>query len=279
MPGKTTHRVVYTYTLKFDELKPLLETLVVLEESPLDFLLKSMNPPEGIMKEKEEVALEIVKIGAKDEALEEKYKITYYNPETKRSDVLETTIKIRVDDTAEKKIEEALGMHSVYPVYAFITTPIIKREMSPYLLEQIIKEREYGTPPPFGGAAAIKLSSPHIVVEERRRKRAESAIIETIKRKERTEKRLAKEIIIMEKAIEELKKGKQPTKVLRKLGPLTRARFLAALRKRNLTNAMMILLMEEDAKFLRSMKKKLELLSFDDLLGLIRIVKELQKRE
>jgi hypothetical protein len=279
-------RMFLLYQFKFHDIKPLLDTQTILKERAFIRFLEQKEAVEGLMRQKEEPKIEIRKTKekieqkpgekAKREELET-YVISYYNPTSKKYETLEATQRIVMDDILRKKIEEAAGAQTAYHLYSFIATPIITKEVDPYILKEILENREYGTPPQSGTAPAVKMlirESEPAKIEE-----AKSALVEAIKRKESAEKKIGEEIMIMEEVIKEIKKGGDIRQTLRQLGPLTRAKFLAAIRKKGISKAVLLLLLEKDVEFLKSVKKKLETLTVDGLLELIRAMRILQRRK
>ncbi len=272
------------FRISSGEIKPLLDLQKALKERAFLSFWERMAPPENLMQKKEEPKIEIKKItesigpkisekGKQEEV--ETYTISYYNPTLKKQEVLETKVMITIDDAVRKKIEEATGAQTLYPVYAFITTPIITKEVNPYLLEEILNKREYDAPPPSGGAAPVR-----IVVKDMEAEKiseAKGAIVEAIKRKESAEEKVASEIAVLEYVIEKIKKGGNARSVVKQLGPLTRARFLAALRKKGISKDVLLLLLARDVDFLKSIKKKLETLTVDGLVELVKAMGTLQK--
>src|SRR5271157_3893281 len=83
------------------------------------------------------------------------YTITYYNPETHKAEVLSEKSDIRIKDESTKSIEESVASQSLYPIYKYIGFPLMKTEVLPWKLDQILSERDYGTPPPSGGASVV----------------------------------------------------------------------------------------------------------------------------
>lgn len=279
-----TQVMLLLYRVRFDDIQPMLDLQKALRESALMMFLEKKAAPEGLMQKKEEPKLEIKKtrgsIGPKvgDKAkLEESetYTISYYNPNLDRYEVLESTTTIVMDDTVKKKIEETTGVQNVYPLYSFIVTPIMLKEINPYILKEILENREYGTPPPSGGATAMRIRVTE--AEPAKIGEAKGAIEEAIRRKESAEDRIAAEIIILEQAIDRIKKGGDIRGSVRELGPLTRARFLAALRKKGISKEVLLLLLIRDVDFLKSIKKKLETLTVDGLIELVKAMGMIQK--
>ncbi len=283
--------ILYRFTL--EDVKPLVDVQKVLRDRTLVIWEQKLVAGE-LMQKKEEPRLEIKKTNEKREAkvgrknleqeMIETYSISYYNPVLKKNEIIETSTTILMEDLVKQKIEESTGMQSTYPLYSFIITPVVLKEINPIILEDILQNREYDTPPPSSGASVIKVAPQQNVVklqlvEEKKIDEVKGALIEVIKRKEGTEKRISKEIVLLEHVTENIKKGKDIRSTIQQLGPITKARFLAALKKRGISKSIILLLLEKDILFLKSIKKKIELLSVDDLINLIKTIRFLQKKK
>ncbi len=212
------------------------------------------------------------------------YAITYFNPELQKTEVLEGKTAIKIKDYATKSIEESVAGQSAMPLYQFIAMPLIRKEVLPWKLEEILAEREYGTPPPPPTGASVTpvrvivRKESEIAAEKKRDEEVKSALAETVLRKERSELKLDEEILLLEEVVSALRAGEDVDKVLERLPPLSRARFILAMRKKNLGRQALIALLIRDTAFLKSVKKKLELFTLDDLLGIYRALRGLQRR-
>lgn len=212
------------------------------------------------------------------------YVISYYNPELHKAEILETKSDIRIKDTATRAAEEAAAAQSLYPIYRYIGFPLLRQEVLPWKLERILSEREYGTPP-SGGAGASVSPVPVIVrrqaeieVVKRRDEYLKEALAEAIRRKERSELKVGEEIVILEETVAAIRGGGNVDRLLERLPALSRARYIIALRKKQLGTQVIIDLLLKDARFLKMVKKKLEMFTIDDLLDLYRMLRGLQKR-
>jgi hypothetical protein len=212
------------------------------------------------------------------------YAITYYNPELHKTEILAAKSEIKITDFTTRMVEEAVAMQSAYSIYRFIAQPLIRTEVLPWKLEEILAGREYGTPPPPPSGAAV---TPIKVIVQRESevvalKEREDAIKEAVEkfvlRKEKTEQRIIEEIIILEDAISMLRNGDDIDKVIDRLPPLSRARYLLVLRKKQLGRLAIITLLLRDAQFLKTIKKKLELFTLDDLMNIYKVLRNLQTR-
>jgi len=291
MPKKK-EAVIYAYDQVLKELSPILESNMLTKEEILAEFMSHSLLVEGkeLQKGEAEVIAEAKKppdenklTVSKGESSESRtYSLTYYNPETNKAEVIEGKVDVRIKDYATRMIEESLGIGSVYPLYAFVATPLIRKEVVPWLLEEILNEREYGTPPASGSGMPIKVGKAEkkseIVALEQQKSATRDAVVEAITRKEDSEKKLGEEIVIFEEVVAAIRKGSDPESAVQKLPPLSQARYLAALKKRKIKRATLLALLGRDTRMLKSIKKKLEMLTADELLGLIKIMKKIRKK-
>jgi hypothetical protein len=224
-------------------------------------------------------------MGKTDEAESTRtYVITYYNPETRKAEVLEATSTIRIQDDVKRTVEESLGMRSLYPLYGLIAAPIMRQEIVPWKLEQILSEREYATPPPSaGGAGAVPVrlvaqTQAEIAAAKKQAELVRVSAVEALAIREKAALATDEEIIMLEEAVRALRGGEDADKVLERLPPLSRARYSAVLRRKRLGVNAVIQLLIRDATFLKTVKKKLQALGFEDLVNLVRMLRELRKR-
>jgi hypothetical protein len=212
------------------------------------------------------------------------YTITYYNPELQKAEVLEAKSEIKIQDITTKMVEETVAGQSVYPLYKYIGAPLIRTEVLPWKLEEILAQREYGTPPPPPSGAAVApikvivMKESEIVAVKKKEEEIRNAIEEAIVRKEESELKVEAELLILEETVAALRKGEDIDKLIERLPPLSRARYFLVLRKKRLGRQAIIALLLRDASFLRNVRKKLELFTLDDLVNMFRILRQLQKR-
>ncbi len=282
------HRMVYSYDFRFGDLLPLMEFQGAAEqESSQGVFMSQPILKESLMKgEKEEagvMAEAAGEIATKAEA-KKAYVLTYYNPETQKVELLEARSDVRIKDFVTRMIEEAVGIRSAYPLYRYIGSPIMKQEIVLWKLEQILAEREYGTPPPSESGAPVmsvkmmERKKSEIVAIKKHEDEIREAIAEAIIRKEKSEVKIDEEILLLEETVEALRRGEAVEKALKLLPPLTRARYIVALRKRGLSREMIIGLLVRDSSFLKRIKKKLEAFTFEDLLNMVRMLRGLRKK-
>ncbi|MEW6749103.1 MAG: hypothetical protein AB1295_05335 [Candidatus Micrarchaeota archaeon] len=208
------------------------------------------------------------------------YTITYYNPELRKTEVIKEKASIETKDIATKVIEESVGMHSGLPVYSFIAQPMMRKGIVTWKLQQILSGREYGTPrPPPTGAALIPVRVVAVKAEEKRRdKNIRALIAEAIVRKEKSESKLDEEIVLMEETVDAIRGGDAIEKLIRRLPPLSRARYILLLRKKKLSKSELIRLFIHDLAFLKMLKKKLELFTLEELVAMYKMLRSLQRR-
>ncbi|MDD5340626.1 MAG: hypothetical protein PHV13_05280 [Candidatus ainarchaeum sp.] len=212
------------------------------------------------------------------------YVITYYNPETHKAEVLETKSHISIHDDVKRVIEESLGMQSLYPIYAFIGAPIIRQEVLPWKLEQILSQREYGTPPPSAGGAGpipvrvVAQTQAEIVAAKKQADAVRESVARAVEMKAEAGRATDEEIIVLDEAVAAIRRGEDAEKSLERLPPLSRARYLAALRRRRLGVQVILQMLIRDTEFLKTVKKKLQALGFEDLVNLVRMLRELRKK-
>jgi hypothetical protein len=212
------------------------------------------------------------------------YAITYYNPELHKTEVLEARSEIKMADYGTKLVEEAVATQSAYAIYSFIAQPLIKTEVVPWKLQEILSQREYGTPPPPPSGAAVV---PARIVAQRESDtaelaRREEAIREAagrfVMRKEQAEAKVDEEIVLLEEAVAMIRAGEDMDRVIEKLPPLSRARYLLALRKKHLGRQAVISLLLKDSGFLKMVKKKLEMFTLDDLMSIYKALRGMRRK-
>ncbi|MEW6035480.1 MAG: hypothetical protein AB1529_02610 [Candidatus Micrarchaeota archaeon] len=289
-------KAMYSFGYTYEDMFPMLQMQRITQESVLSTYLQQSLMSESIIrrhKESEEASVMARALSEpstktqnnkEDRSTTSTYAITYYNPVLQQTEVLEAKTEIKTKDIATKMIEESVAAQSALPIYQFIAQPLIRKEVIPWKLEEILAEREYGTPPPPPAGAAvtpvrvIEIKEEEKAAEKRREEEAKSAIVEVVVRKEKSELKIGEELMLLEEAVGALRAGDEIDKVLERLPPLSRARFILAMRKKNLGRNALIQLLLQDMSFLKTIKKKLELFTLDDLLGMYKMLRQLQKR-
>lgn len=283
------HRLAAKLSYGFDlrEVKPLVEFFMLFTEEDILRFFPQKGMVEGRAKKQHAAEIIAEAKGRENEGImtagdqkeretQQTYILTYYNPELDAVEKLATVSNIKIKDEVQKKIEESVGMHSGYPVYSLVTAPLMITVVDQNVLQKILDEREYGTPPLFHGPVKVKIGvgeSKSSIVVVARQKKAKEALIETLQRKEKAEAKIGEEIVIMETAIKALRKNE--VRALERLPPLTRARFLEAYEKKKLSKAALMILLKRDISFLKEIKKKLQALSLEELIKLVNTMKSL----
>jgi hypothetical protein len=286
--GKKKMAVIYAYDFAIREMRPMIEMEIATSEDILSqFVSQSLLIEEAKKSVKEEAEVlahaakkesEILEIGKKGAT--RTYSLTYYNPVTHKAEIIEEKIDIKVTDYVTRMIEESVGINSSYPLYTFVASPLIRTEIVAWKLKQILDEREYGTPPEFGGTAKVKVSpkkKSEIIAIKKRDEAIKEAVVEAIIRKEKSEEKLGHEIVVFEETVKAIREGKDTKKSISKLPPLSRARYKVAMKRKRLSKEEIIDLLLQDIKFLKNLKKKLTTLTIDGLLNLVKALKKLKK--
>lgn len=291
--AKKAEAAVYAVNSELTELAPLIESRTATREEILSTFMSHAllveEAAKGAVKKGEAEVLaearkpeeQTMSLSKSEGSTSRTYSLTYYNPETNKAEVVEAKVDIRIQDYTTRMIEESVGMASVIPLYAFIATPIIRKEVVPWRLEEILKEREYDTPPPSGTAPAAKIVKPEkiktdtksqvvaLVQEKKDETVARGAVIEALGRKEDGERKLDAEIVVFEETVAAVRKGSGTEDALSGLPPLSRARYLAVLKKKRLRKEELVALLTRDLRFLKSVRKKLGTLTINELLGMV----------
>ncbi len=290
--GKRKEAVIYAYDNELLQIRPMFEGQTVNKEEALAAFMSHplmLEGPKETSKGEAEVLAEAKRTDENktsnlkgDEGSSRTYSLTYFNPETEKAEVIDAKVDIKISDYSTRMIEESVGVGSVYPLYAFIATPMIRTEVVPWRLKEILDEREYATPPPSSGASAVRVpdtgKQEEIVALTKQEAAARDAVVESLVRKENSEKRLDSEIVVFENVVAAIRAGADPGSAVDKLPPLSRARYLAVLRKKRLEKKAVISLLTRDLRLLKSIRKKLETLTVDGLLGLVKAMKRIKKQ-
>ena len=282
--ARRKQKIRYTFDFSPDNLRPMMELKMVienedifeffseheLEEEPA-FLEKKSNVAIGLTESIpiEKASGTMMTFAHSNETIHKEYTLTYYNPSMKKAEVFVGSVDLQTKDIAQQVIEESTGMASTYKLYSYVVSPLMVEKVDQRILEEILSEREYGTPPNFGGAAAVVVSSGKGEKEKREIVIARESLIETLNRKESLENRIVIEIVAVDSAIKSLNKGKSVKDALKKLGPVSRMRYFTVYEKKKISKKLITELLMKDVKFLKSVKKELSNLSLDGLLSIL----------
>jgi|GEM_PF-4714344 len=282
-------KIKYKYDFSPDLLRPMMELRMViesedvfeffsehkLEEEPA-FLEKKANAAIGLTESIpiEQASGTRMSFESTGKKIHKNYTLTYYNPSMKKAEVFVGSVDLQTKDITQQVIEESTGMASTYNIYSYVVSPLMVEKVDPRILEQILSEREYGTPPDFSGAAAVVVSSGEEEKEKRKIVSARESLIETLNRKESLEKNIDIEIVAVDSVIASLNKGKSVKEALKGLGPVSRMRYMIVYEKKKISKKLIVELLMKDMKFLKSVKKELSNLSLDGLLSILRFARK-----
>ena len=280
---------VYAYDFALKEMRPMFDIEVDSDTIASVFMRHALfeeKAKKKVLNEPELYARRDTKTLKKDKSgtsEERAYTLTYVNPVSHKTEVMEEKADIRIDDISTRIIEESVGINSGYPLYAYIASPIIRKEVVPWVLEEILNEREYGTPPESGSGTAIRVpdeaKKSEIVAVRKQEECAREAVVEAIRRKEDAEMKLGHEIARFEKVVQAVKDDGKPGQHLKKLSPLSRARYMVLLKKKLADRKVLLKLLMQDASFLRGIRKKLGSLTVEGLLDIVHSVKKIMEKE
>ncbi|MFA6530136.1 MAG: hypothetical protein WCT31_00255 [Candidatus Micrarchaeia archaeon] len=297
-------KLAYSYEFKEGDMRSILETKVLLEQDVLSFF-GNREENEPLQKTMKDESLSMAEIQddvsdvtgtvttatqtstEKESGEDRKYALTYYNPETGKSEVLAITSSVKIKDYAKQMVEESVGYHSSFPIYSFVATPIITTEINEAVLKDIKDNREYGTPPKFGGTAVVRITpvqarasvgeATSSVVAIGKQEAERNAVMEAVHRKEIVERKVGEELILLERAVNDIKRHNPSEHAISLLPPLSKARF-QALKKKRLSDSTILVLLERDVSFLKNLRSKLKSLSVPELLDVAKIIKILKEK-
>ncbi|MDD5096831.1 MAG: hypothetical protein PHY95_04950 [Candidatus ainarchaeum sp.] len=210
------------------------------------------------------------------------FNLVYYNPELKKVEMVEESITIKSDSYSspeQQAVEEAAGQKSMQGPYSLIAQPTLHTRIDPYILDSVLSRIDVEAPKPFGGGAAHVPAAVFASVERRMQAEGQEDEVVALKalremqvRKEALLKSMGAEIIALEDAVKALQDGdRKEEKILGKLPPLSRIRYLALLRRRKgLERTLLADLLIADVEFLEAVKNNLKGLSLRELAGVVR---------
>jgi hypothetical protein len=214
---------------------------------------------------------------AKESMEKRSYSLVYFNPESKKAEVVEEEASIAYEDETEQVIEEALAQRSAQGAYERVANPLIRECVDERLLQEIMDKIKLESPSPFGGGAAVMVNyeglSPKLA-EQYGDKLIAIELAE--KRKLGIEERLAANIQIVDETIKHIDVPHADVrKELIALPPLSRARALALFRKKRIQKKVLRDLLCKDREFLKALKSRFSALRVQDILKVaLRIEKE-----
>ena len=205
------------------------------------------------------------------------YSLVYYNPESKRAELVEESVSISYEDETEQAMEEALGQRSAYSAFSLIATPLIREQVDEQMLKEIMDRIRIEAPSPFGGGAAVKVEytslSPKLL-EEYGEKIIALEVAE--KRKANVEERIAAQIVVVDAVVKALEQPHANIhKVVEALPPLSRERIVAlySMKKRVQKKTVLELLLK-DKQFLSALRVRISAMRVGDILEVVRKIKK-----
>jgi hypothetical protein len=279
---------IYAYDFALKQMRPLLDLEIDQEEIASSFMEQALLEEKATKEIKDEhevyakTDIKEFKKEAFGKSEKRTYSLTYVNPVSHKTEVIQEKIDIKITDYTTKMIEESVGINSGYPMYTYIAAPIIRKEVVPWILEEILNQREYDTPPEAGSAAAIKIpdnaKKSEIVAIKKQEEFAREAVIETIKRKEDSQVKLNDEIIVFQEVVKAIRSGKDVKESIKRLPPLSKARYSILIRKKEIDEETLLALLMQDVSFLKGIVKKLRTLTIDGLLDLMNAIKKIKRK-
>lgn len=315
-------KVAYKYSFDFRMLEPVVESIPIWDSK--DALSSQMPISEMIDRNVSETAMAYATVGSSQKSDREltrdsegsdevdSYTLSYFNPETKKTEVIAGKVDIAIKDYASKAVEQSLGAKSTLPIFKMVASPIALTVVDPVRLKQVLDEREYGTPPASGAGAVVSVEkakalsgmmrveqkveaekASQVVAVQRRRVEASASrareseavplrpepavpkesIIIAEERKERVEGRIDEEVAAFEEALSMLDRGEDIDTALAKLPALSRMRLRILARKKKLSRKVMHSILETDLKFLRATKERLKGMGINELVSLSGVLK------
>ncbi|MBN2477871.1 hypothetical protein JXB01_01125 [Candidatus Micrarchaeota archaeon] len=301
MEAKVKMKQIYRFDPFSQIYLPLEETQVLFQEDVMQYFKQHNLMEEGPITEvsagiasvQDELAetrtsSEVLgEVGVKEKTKKETetvdFAIVYYNPVTKKSEVVHIKSEVVITDYIDT-IEDSVKNASAYGIYKFVTTPLLTTEVNQEVLREIMDKIEIVSPKPFGGAMTVpriiieKTEKPEIEVLEGEKSRAEKAVVTALERKLEMAKKIDEEIVALEQAAEMLKGKKPLEKIIEKLPPKIRALVLVQIKKKKMDKEILRMLILEDVKFLEKIKIKLNKMSLKELIKLAKTLKGIKER-
>ncbi|MEW5996207.1 MAG: hypothetical protein AB1657_01275 [Candidatus Micrarchaeota archaeon] len=301
-----TMRKVFEQLFDFSKVSPLMEQKMVLDQMLVPMLLMQMlrqaemsyQQMAQVMAEESEKAVREERASRTETRTPEQktrletgqvteFSLLYYNPELRKVETVEEKLTIKSDSYSgpeQQAVEEAAGQKSMYGPYSLISSPIMMERVNPYILESVLSRIEVENPKPFGGGAAVHIPAQAFARLEQRLQSegredemvALDALRDLQANRDLLVRAAGKQIIVMEEAIKALQEtDRKQDRIIQKLPPLSRMRYLALLRKKKSIERTLIAdLLIADVEFLDAMRKKLKRMGLREFLE---IMKKLRK--
>ncbi len=298
-----TARKFFDQLFDFSQISPLLEQRMAMNQMVMPMLLLS-NIQRQAELGMQQVSQSIAEMAEKEiredrlsrsetktsdsktqlDSVENKsFALLYYNPELRKVEVVEESITLAnsaYSGQEQQAAEEAAGQKCMLGPYSMIAQPTLRTKIDPYILESVLSQIEVENPKPFGGGAAVHVPA-HTFTAVERKLQAEGlteeivalgAIKEMQARKESLAKEMGREIIVLEQTVKALQDtDRKAEKILERLPPLSRARYLALMRsKKGLERTTIVDMLIADIEFLDAARKKLKGMGLRRLSDVIR---------
>ena len=234
------------------------------------------------------------------------FNLVYYNPETDEVQIIKEHVSINLKEYTQLQkpdaemqklgsgvqkvgepikyaaqtamaLDQSVGQKSTYPLYMNVAVPLATRVVDPIKLEIALQKIEVESPKPFGGGAAVMVTSRifdkvgHKL--EKEGIHAEIVAVDTLREVEElraeTLHQLDEQIKAFEHVIEELEVTDVPMQdLIKELPPLSRERYAALLKQQQeLAETLLVDMLIADLEFLIVVKTKLKKMGLRDLLG------------
>lgn len=199
------------------------------------------------------------------------YALIYYNPESKKAELIEGSVSLNYEDTTQQAIEEGLAQRSTYGMYSLIATQMIRENVDEQLMREIMARIKIEHPDPFGGGVARQVNYKGLnqkILEEYRDKIIAFEVSE--KKKTELEEKIAVHIKLVDEIIIKMEsQNSDVCELISKLPPLSKERMFTLFRKKKISKAQIITLLLKDNQFLKAVKEKINSMSVQDILHVV----------
>lgn len=205
------------------------------------------------------------------------YTLVYFNPESKKTEVIAGDVSINYTDETQQVIEESIGQRSIYGMYDLITHPLIREHIDERLLQEMMDTIKIETAPSFGGGVGICITS-----EATSKKMIETygdkiiALQIAEQKKFNLEERLARHIQVIDEVVKNIgQPGGNVCMKLAKLPPLSKERLLAlSKRKKRISKKEVQEILLKDFQFLKAAKQRISAMRIQDIFSVFLKIKK-----
>lgn len=282
---------------KFVGLQPLMESQLLIAPMQYYPAVLAQDIATKITEKQDEIQMERKQSISRYETLKEQkyqieketrsYSLIYYNPESKKSEVLEGSTTIEIDNYTSLVVEESLSQRSTYSIFSFIATPFLLQYVDERLLNEILSKIDVEPASKFGGGVAIKTIEDKLPVEslvramnasDEEKMKMRDCIVAAVEKKKIIEREVDSKVVVFEEVVNAIRKGDAASKAIARLPTLSKVRFEALLRKKRLTKKIILSMLEKDKDFLKAVSNRLASLTLKELLELAKTVKILKEK-